>query len=55
MFIDKEGKFCIVFYVYKDKSNIYLCVMYIGMVNFENVNGIDCMRISKEYIIFKLL
>jgi glycoside hydrolase family 43 protein len=29
--------------------------MYIGTVNFENVNGTDRMRISKEYITPKLL
>ena len=52
---DKEGKLRIVFHAHKDKSNIHPRAMYIGTVNFENVNGTDRMRISKEYITPKLL
>lgn len=55
MFTDKEGKLRIVFHAHKDKSNIHPRAMYIGTVNFENVNGTDRMRISKEYITPKLL
>ena len=36
-------------------TNIHPRAMYIGTVNFENVNGTDRMRISKEYITPKLL
>lgn len=55
MFKDKKGRFCIVYYVYKDKEYIYLWGMYIGKVYFEKVDGIDCMWINKEYIVVELV
>ncbi|WP_321334945.1 glycoside hydrolase family 43 protein [uncultured Bacteroides sp.] len=55
IFTDKEGKIRIVYHAHKDKNNIHPRAMYIGNVLFENINKIDRMRISKEYIIPKLV
>lgn len=51
MFTDKEGKLRIVFHAHKDKENVHPRAMYIGEVYFENVNGVDRMRISKDYMV----
>lgn len=55
MFTDKAGKMRIVYHAHKDKSNIHPRAMYIGDVSFESINGVDRMRISKEYITPKLV
>lgn len=54
MFTDKEGNLRIVYHAHKDKENIHPRAMHIGNVSFEKVDGIDRMRISKEYITPKL-
>ena len=54
MFTDKEGNLRIVYHAHKDKDNIHPRAMHIGNVSFEKVDGIDRMRISKEYITPKL-
>lgn len=50
MFTDKAGKLRIVYHAHKDKEKIHPRAMYIGEVSFENVNGVDRMRISEGYI-----
>mgnify|MGYP000759139604 FL=1 len=55
MFTDKAGKLRIVYHAHKDKDNIHPRAMYIGEVSFENVGGVDRMRISEEYITPKLV
>lgn len=55
MFTDKEGKLRIVFHAHKDENNIHPREMYISEVYFEKENGIDRMRISREYIIPQLV
>ncbi|EKU90883.1 glycoside hydrolase family 43 protein [Bacteroides oleiciplenus] len=55
MFTDKAGKLRIVYHAHKDKEKIHPRAMYIGEVSFENANGVDRMRISKEYIIPELV
>lgn len=50
MFRDKAGKLRIVYHAHKNKNNIHPRAMHIGEVTFEKVNGIDRMRISKDYI-----
>lgn len=55
MFTDKAGKLRIVYHAHKDKDNIHPRAMYIGEVSFENVDGVDRMRISEEYITPKLV
>ena len=50
MFTDKVGKLRIVYHAHKDKEKIHPRAMYIGEVSFENVNGVDRMRISEGYI-----
>lgn len=54
LFTDKAGKLRHVFHAHKDKSNIHPRAMHIGEVSFEKVNGVDRMRMSKEYITPKL-
>lgn len=51
MFTDKDGKLRIVFHAHKDQKNIHPRAMYIGEVYFDKVNGIDRMRISKDYLV----
>ena len=55
MFADKEGKLRIVFHAHKDENNIHPREMYISEVYFEKENGMDRMRISREYIIPQLV
>lgn len=55
MFTDKAGKLRLVYHAHKDKNTIHPRVMYIGDVSFENVNGVQRMRISKEYITPKFI
>lgn len=55
IFTDKAGNLRIVYHAHKDKKNIHPRAMYVGDVYFENINGVDRMRISKEYIIPKLV
>lgn len=55
MFTDKAGKLRIVFHAHKDKSNIHPRAMYIGDVSFEKVDGVDRMRISKDYMTPKVV
>lgn len=55
MFRDKAGKLRIVYHAHKDKNNIHPRVMHIGEVTFKNVNGVDRMRISKDYITPRLI
>ncbi len=55
LFTDKSGKLRIVYHAHKDKNNIHPRAMYIGEVFFDNVNGVDRMRISHEYITPKLI
>ncbi len=55
MFTDKAGQLRIVYHAHKDKNNIHPRAMYIGTVSFEKVDGVDRMRISKEYITPKLV
>ncbi|MDR1742650.1 MAG: glycoside hydrolase family 43 protein [Dysgonamonadaceae bacterium] len=50
LFTDKAGKLRIVFHAHKDKNNIHPRAMYIGNVSFEEVNGVDRMKIDKDYI-----
>ncbi len=50
LFTDKEGKLRIVYHAHKDKKNINPRGMHIGYVTFENIGGIEKMKISKEYI-----
>ncbi len=55
MFTDKAGKLRIVYHAHRDKEKIHPRAMYIGEVSFENVNGVDRMRISEGYIIPELV
>ena len=55
MFKDKEGKLRIVYHAHKDKEHIHPRGMYIGSVSFQKVNGVDRMRISKDYITAELV
>ncbi len=55
LFTDKEGKFRLVFHVHKDKSNIHPQAIYIGNFSFEKVDGVERMRICKEYVTPKLI
>ncbi|WP_288241322.1 glycoside hydrolase family 43 protein [uncultured Bacteroides sp.] len=50
MFTDKAGKLRIVYHAHKDKNKIHPRAMYIGEISFANVDGMDRMRISEEYI-----
>lgn len=50
IFKDKEGQLRIVYHSHWSKSSIHPRVMHIGKVSFENVGGVDRMRISKDYI-----
>ncbi len=55
MFRDKKGRLRIVYHAHKDKEHIHPRGMYIGKVYFEKVDGIDRMRINKEYIAAELV
>ena len=55
MFKDKESKLRIVYHAHKDKEHIHPRGMYIGSVSFQKVNGVDRMRISKDYITAELV
>ena len=54
-FTDKAGKLRIVFHAHKDKSSIHPRAMYISDVSFEKVDGVDRMRISKDYMTPKIV
>ena len=54
-FRDKKGRLRIVYHAHKDKEHIHPRGMYIGKVYFEKVDGIDRMRINKEYIAAELV
>lgn len=52
MFEDKEGNLRIVFHAHKDTANIHPRSMYIGSVEFENVeNAPDVMVIDENYMV----
>ena len=55
MFTDKEGNMRIVYHAHKDSLNIHPRAMYIGKVDFIQVDGKDKMRISKDYLIPRLI
>lgn len=55
MFTDKEGNMRIVYHAHKDLQNIHPRAMYIGKVDFVQVDGKDKMRISKDYIVPRLV
>lgn len=55
LFTDKEGLLRMVYHSHKSKTEIHPRMMHIGNVSFENVNGVDRMRLSKEYITPKLI
>lgn len=50
LFTDKAGRLRIVYHAHRDKQNVSPRAMHIGQVNFKKVNGVERMRISKEYI-----
>ncbi len=50
IFKDKEGQLRIVYHSHWSKTSIHPRIMHIGKVSFENVGGVDRMRISKDYI-----
>ena len=55
IFKDKAGKQRMVFHAHKDKNNIHPRAMYITDISFEKVNGVDCLRISNDYMTPKLI
>lgn len=55
MFTDKKGNMRIVYHAHKDSLNIHPRAMYIGKVDFIQVDGKDKMRISKDYLIPRLI
>ena len=49
IFQDKDGQLRIVYHSHWSKTSIHPRTMHIGKVSFENVGGVDRMRISKEF------
>ena len=49
IFQDKDGQLRIVYHSHWSKTSIHPRIMHIGKVSFENVGGVDRMRISKEF------
>lgn len=50
LFTDKQGDLRIVFHAHRDSSHIHPRAMHIGRIGFENVGGVDRLRISSGYL-----
>lgn len=50
IFTDKEGQLRIVYHAHWSETSIHPRTMHIGRIRFENVDGVDRMRISRDYI-----
>lgn len=50
LFTDKQGDLRIVFHAHRDSSHIHPRMMHIGRIEFENVGGVDRLRIPSVYI-----
>lgn len=55
MFKDKEGKMRIVFHAHNSDSNIHPRNMFISSVSFDNIDGVEQMKIDSKYIIPKMI